>query len=161
MKLKYVGGIKRDGSYPKVKIGDQFVEIVDGLIDIADNGEAERLVLTGNFSKSGKKAPPADNPDAPAPGLGDHEENADREASANKLDEVVIADNAEPQESAVATEDAAKSEGSDKAEKDAPVEGSEGHDALIAEARELGIKATRNWGVPKLQEAIAEAKAGK
>lgn len=31
-------------------------------------------------------------------------------------------------------------------------------DALIEEAKALGIKATKNWGVAKLQEAIAQAK---
>lgn len=31
-------------------------------------------------------------------------------------------------------------------------------DALIAEAKELGIKATKTWGIEKLQAAIAEAK---
>lgn len=31
-------------------------------------------------------------------------------------------------------------------------------DALIAEAKELGIKATKTWGIEKLQGAIAEAK---
>lgn len=30
-------------------------------------------------------------------------------------------------------------------------------DALITRAKELGINATKNWGVPKLQAAIAEA----
>jgi hypothetical protein len=34
---------------------------------------------------------------------------------------------------------------------------SEDKDALIAKAKELGIKATKNWGVEKLEEAIAEA----
>lgn len=32
-------------------------------------------------------------------------------------------------------------------------------DELIAQAKELGIPATKNWGVPKLTEAIAAAKA--
>lgn len=33
--------------------------------------------------------------------------------------------------------------------------------ALIAEAKELGLKATKNWGIEKLQTEIAAAKAAK
>lgn len=36
-------------------------------------------------------------------------------------------------------------------------EGSADKDALIARAKELGIDAKGNWGVPKLQAAIADA----
>ncbi|ALA82154.1 hypothetical protein I5U59_04035 [Stenotrophomonas maltophilia] len=36
-------------------------------------------------------------------------------------------------------------------------EGAADKDALIARAKELGIDAKGNWGVPKLQQAIADA----
>ncbi len=35
----------------------------------------------------------------------------------------------------------------------------DGKDALLAEAQALGIKATKNWGIAKLQDAIEAAKA--
>ncbi len=38
-------------------------------------------------------------------------------------------------------------------------EGSADKDSLIARAKELGIDAKGNWGVPKLQAAIVEAEA--
>jgi hypothetical protein len=36
---------------------------------------------------------------------------------------------------------------------------SDDKDALIAKAKELGIPATKNWGVAKLEAAIADAEA--
>lgn len=36
----------------------------------------------------------------------------------------------------------------------------EDKDALIAEAKALGINATKTWGIPKLVEAIESAKRG-
>jgi len=36
--------------------------------------------------------------------------------------------------------------------------GGDDKEAMIAEAKELGIPATKNWGIEKLQAAIAEAK---
>jgi hypothetical protein len=53
-------------------------------------------------------------------------------------------------------EDAKREEGY-KMLVEGPDVGGDEKEVLIARAKELGISATKNWGIPKLQEAIAEA----
>lgn len=49
MKLKYIGGKRRDGSYPLVRVGSKDVRIDnDGCIEVGED-DAEALLDTDNF----------------------------------------------------------------------------------------------------------------
>lgn len=112
MKLRYTGSARRDGSFPAVKVGDDWVRPDENrVIDVPDD-VGNYLLTLPNFEK----------------------------ARAAKAVEPVAA---EPEAAPAADE---------------PAEPADQETALIAEAKALGIKATRNWGVPKLKAAIAEAK---
>jgi hypothetical protein len=53
MKLKYLGKQKRDGSYPSVQVGKEFVKVIDGFIDVSE-ADAVKLIATKNFKVDGK-----------------------------------------------------------------------------------------------------------
>lgn len=54
MKLKYLGILRRDGSYPKVNVGGEDIQIVDGFVDVSDK-YAEELLANGVFKAEANK----------------------------------------------------------------------------------------------------------
>jgi hypothetical protein len=152
MLLTYLGPAKRKGQYPQVLIHGAFEPIdAQGNIEVADSSEAQRLILTGNFS--GDWVPleqPSQLPPVPETPVGFEPALIPApmpEVAAAPADVAsVVVEGITP---APAIEPAQQPE--------APVDDAADKDALIAQARALGIPATRNWGVAKLQESIAEA----
>jgi hypothetical protein len=160
MLLKYLGQAKRNGQYPQVLINGLFEPIdAEGNIEVADNSEVQRLILTGNFSGDGVvfEQPPL-LPPVPEPPVGFEPALIPAPAP-----EVIVAPAPEvaaaPVEAAPVVVDGITPAPviEPAKEPEPPIESAADKDALIAQARALGIPATRNWGVAKLQESIAEA----
>ena len=48
MKIRFTGPLRNDGTYPNILIGETFVDMVDGTVDVS-NEAGEALLATGNF----------------------------------------------------------------------------------------------------------------
>jgi hypothetical protein len=169
MKLKFLGAPRRDGTYPTLVIEGESVTIEDGFVEVREGLEGG-LLKTGNFKLEQGSIPAAPAaPEIPA-GLGVSVAllNEGAAPAAPAIPEQPPVSNAHVEPGAEQFQAPAAPESPAASPEAAPVAAApadptvsnadEAKDALIAEARALGIKATRNWGIEKLQEEIAAVK---